>query len=187
MRIITGRYKGATLRTVKGDNVRPTQDRVREALFSILGQHVQGAAVLDLFAGSGGLGLEALSRGAVSATFVERNRVVANVLQQNIDRIGAANCTVVVQTADRAISRLASAGQKFDLVFLDPPYGKGLVPIAIQQLARHELVRLEGRIVAEHEQRYTPPGEMPPFFCIDTRRYGDTAFSIFSPLVLEEV
>lgn len=187
MRIITGRYKGATVNTVRGDGVRPTQDRVREALFSILGDKVVGATVLDLYAGSGGLGLEALSRGAVSGTFVERSKPVAAVLQENIDRIGVPNCRVFTAAVDRALPRLAADGIRFDIVFLDPPYGKNLVSATLQRLAHHKLVNSQGRIIAEHEHRYTAPPEIPPFFRVDTRKYGDTAFTIYTPLLDEEL
>jgi len=187
VRIITGRYKGAILRTVRGDSVRPTQDRVREALFSILGDKVVGAAVLDLYAGSGGLGLEALSRGAMSSTFVERNRSVASILQENIDRIGAQNCRVFTAPVDRALPRLAADGIRFDIVFMDPPYGKGLVPTTLQRLGHHKLLNSQGRVIAEHEYRNTLPTEVPPFYRIDTRRYGDTSFTIYTPLLDEEI
>ncbi len=186
MRIITGRYKGATLRTLPGDTVRPTQDRVREALFSILGDNVRGAAVLDLFAGSGALGLEALSRGASSAAFVEQNRQVAELLKGNIERLGAEACQVYVVPVERILSRLSKDGNVFDLVFLDPPYHKGLVPRTIERLERHNLLSLRCRIVAEHEGRTMPPPEIGRLFRIDSRKYGDTAFSIYSPLHDEE-
>jgi 16S rRNA (guanine966-N2)-methyltransferase len=187
VRIITGRYKGAILRTIKGDSVRPTQDRVREALFSILGDKVVGATVLDLYAGSGGLGLEALSRGAVSCTFVERSRPVAAVLQENIDRIGAQNCRVFTAPTDRALPRLAADGIRFDIVFMDPPYGKDLVPTTMQRLGHHKLLNSQGRVVAEHEYRNALPTEIPPFYRIDTRRYGDSSFTIYTPLLDKEI
>ena len=186
MRIITGRYKGAILRTVRGDSVRPTQDRVREALFSIIGDKVVGAAVLDLYAGSGGLGIEALSRGAMSGTFVERSKPVAVILQENIDRIKAPNCRVFTAPVDKALARLAADGIRFDIVFMDPPYGKDLVPATLQRLAHHKLVTNQGRVIAEHEYRTTLPQEIPPFYRVDSRRYGDTAFSIYTPLIDEE-
>jgi len=161
-------------------------DRVREALFSILCDSFEGGNVLDLFAGTGSLGLEAMSRGASAAHFVERNRVVVDALLTNIERTGSDNCTVYAAPVERILRRLAGSGLLFDLVFLDPPYRKGLVEKTIGQLVRTGLVSATGRIVAEHEARLAPPVEIGHFFRTDNRKYGDTAVSFYSPLPDED-
>jgi 16S rRNA (guanine966-N2)-methyltransferase len=121
MRIIAGSAGGIPLRVPPGDT-RPTTDRVREALFSMLGSQVEGARVLDLFAGSGSLGLEALSRGAASALFIEQNRAACDVLRGNLQKARLKEGQVRQGEAFRLVNDLARTGQSFDLIFADPPY-----------------------------------------------------------------
>jgi 16S rRNA (guanine966-N2)-methyltransferase len=126
MRIVAGSFKGRRLAAPRGRDVRPTADRVREALFSILGD-VDGEVVLDLFAGTGALGLEALSRGAASATFVELDRSAHEVVRRNIDATvtgSGQDATLIKGDASRVVRSLALAGERFDLVFFDPPYDR---------------------------------------------------------------
>jgi 16S rRNA (guanine966-N2)-methyltransferase len=181
VRVITGRYKGLMLRSTPGNQVRPTQDRVRESLFSILSDIVSDARVLDLFAGFGTLGIEALSRGAQSASFVERNRGVAALLQSNIDRIGHSECKVIVAETAKALRRLSKEGAQFDLVFLDPPYNKGLVERTLEEIARSGVMAPDGRIFAEHESRLKAIRQVAHLYRYDYRRYGDTGISFFTP------
>src|ERR671910_646026 len=121
MRIIPGSRKGPTIRAPKGLDTRPTSDRVREAAFNLIGP-VDGASVLDLFAGSGAMGLEALSRGAESATFVEADRRAAETIDQNLAKLRLTGARIVRADASRALAADASAGRKYDLVLVDPPY-----------------------------------------------------------------
>src|SRR5881296_2139751 len=124
VRIIAGAFKGRRLKTPSGDAVRPTGDRVREAWFSILQRPLDGARVLDLFAGSGALGLEALSRGAARAVFVDRDRRAVEVLRANLEALGVASEEAEVRpvSAQRAVRDALSRSEAYDLVFLDPPY-----------------------------------------------------------------
>jgi 16S rRNA (guanine966-N2)-methyltransferase len=170
VRIVAGRYKGRRLRMPRGASTRPTADRVREALFSTLGD-VTGARVLDLYAGSGALGLEALSRGAQSAVFVERDPRAAAAIRANIDAVGA----VAELRRQDALGFLRSAEATFDLVFCDPPYDSG--PRISGQLAeRLPAVLAEGaRIVTESDKR--KPLELP-FPLLTERTYGDTRIAI---------
>jgi 16S rRNA (guanine966-N2)-methyltransferase len=170
VRIVAGRYKGRRLRMPRGAPTRPTADRVREALFSMLGD-VSGARVLDLYAGSGALGLEALSRGADSAVFVERDARAAAVIRANIDAVGA-NGEVRRQDV---LGFLASDHRPFDLVFCDPPYDSG--PRTAEQLAeRLPALLAEGaRTVTESDKRR--PLELP-FPLLRERTYGDTRIAI---------
>ncbi|WP_299151594.1 16S rRNA (guanine(966)-N(2))-methyltransferase RsmD [uncultured Tateyamaria sp.] len=171
MRIIAGRWRGVPLVNVgKGDvsaHLRPTPDRVREALFSMLGSRgaVESARVLDLFAGTGALGLEALSRGAASAVFVENGRVGQRLIAENIAKLGAGDITHVWRSDATRLGALPSPS--FDLVFLDPPYGKGLGAPALQ--AVHGSLTLGALIVWEESTTMLPP---PGYVAVDTRKFG---------------
>ncbi|GGH33631.1 16S rRNA (guanine966-N2)-methyltransferase [Cribrihabitans marinus] len=175
MRIIAGDFRGRALASVgKGDaggHLRPTSDRVRESLFSVLTHldAVQGAAVLDLFAGTGALGLEALSRGAAHATFVDQGRVAQDLIRRNIALTGCAERTELIR---RDAARLpANPGTPCDLVFLDPPYGKGLGEKALLAAEAGGWLAAGALVVwEEHAAMPAPPG----FALQDTRRYGDT-------------
>lgn len=180
IRVITGRFKGKQLVTLPGLNVRPTMERIREALFSILGDKVRSARVLDLFSGTGALGIEALSRGAADVVFVEKSKTAVKMLKQNIDALGVTECTVFSAPVERVLPRLGAGGNAFDLVFLDPPYRRGLVLKTIKLLARLRLVADGGRIVAQHEARLLPPAKQDEFTRVDWRKYGDTAVSIYT-------
>jgi len=157
-------------------------DRVREALFSILGQEAMRGRVLDLYAGVGTLGIEALSRGASAATFVEQNRAVAAVLKENLHRLSEQEAQIVVAPVAKALSRLGREGRRYDLVFLDPPYRQGLVSTTLGLLATAGLVAEGGRVVAEHEVRLETPVEAGPLLRYDRRTYGDTGLSFYSLL-----
>jgi 16S rRNA (guanine966-N2)-methyltransferase len=170
VRIVAGRYKGRRLRMPRGAPTRPTADRVREALFSLLGD-VSGARVLDLYAGSGALGIEALSRGADSALFVERDPRAAAAIRANIDAVGA-NGEVRRQDV---LGFLASDHRPFDLVFCAPPYDSG-PRIAGQLAERLPALLAEGaRTVTESDKRR--PLELP-FPLLTERTYGDTRIAI---------
>ena len=174
MRVIAGRYGGRRLQTPAGAATRPTADRVREALFSVLADRVLDARVLDLFAGSGALGLEALSRGAAEATFVDSAPAAVKAVKANL---AALDASAVVRRADaRAFLRTARAqARHYDLVFLDPPYrrapalGAGLSDLLPTVLAPG------ARVVVESDRR--SPLELPIHFT-DERRYGDTLIRI---------
>ena len=170
MRIVAGEYGGRRLHAPRGTRTRPTADRVREALFSMLGD-VSGARVLDLYAGSGALGIEALSRGAAEAVFVERDPRAVAAIRRNLDALGLAD-TVVRQDALRFVAR---AEGTFDLVFCDPPYDS--VPRIAGPLAeRLPALLAEGaRIVTESDKR--TPLELP-LPLVSERTYGDTRIAI---------
>ena len=166
MRIVGGRFGGRRLVPPRDSRVRPTADRVREAWMSILGDDLNGAGVLDLFAGSGALGLEALSRGAGSATFVELNPASLKALEQNIAALGV-DGVVTVHRGDaiRFAERLPE--RAYDIVFADPPYSIDYAERLVGLFRRHPF----GRILSvEHPSTLQLPGD-------DTRRYGDTAIT----------
>ena len=172
MRVVAGEFKGRRLHTARGTRTRPTADRVREALFSMLGD-VSGASVLDLYAGSGALGIEALSRGAESAVFVERDRAALAALERNLDAIGA-RADVRRQDVARFLARPEGT---FDLVFCDPPYD--VAPAVGDALsgALPAITAETARIVTESDKRNPL---LLPLPLVVERAYGDTRIAIHS-------
>lgn len=152
MRVIAGTAKGRRLRVPAGLHVRPSGARLRESAFGILEHRgaIEGARVLDLFAGTGALGIEALSRGARLLVAVEQDRGVAKLLQSNVEHAGfAGRARVIVQPAERAVAQLP-AGESFDLVLIDPPYREGLAQPVLERLAERALVTPDGLVLVEH-------------------------------------
>lgn len=183
MRVITGSARGRRLKTVEGKGVRPTADRVKEALFSILGSRfaLQGAKVLDLFAGSGALGIEALSRGAEHVTFVEQSKVAVHVLRENLDTCRFdAQSRVLPMSADRALAQLAREEACFDGVLLDPPYGQGLAANVLRRLGAGRLLAGNGWVLAEHHVDDDIDAEYGVLQLTQSRRYGKTCLALFS-------
>ena len=179
MRIIAGEFRGRALASVgKGDagaHLRPTTDRVRESLFNVLNHHVDfdGLRVLDLFAGTGALGLEALSRGAAHATFVDDGRVAQGLIRKNIDLTRCTDRTALVR---RDATRLqANSGPPFDLIFMDPPYGKGLGQKALTALTEGGWLSDDALVVWEENAPMPAPRG---FISHGARKYGDTHISL---------
>jgi 16S rRNA (guanine966-N2)-methyltransferase len=179
MRIIAGEFKGRRLAAVKG-RIRPTSDKVREAIFSILGPAVVEARVLDLFAGTGALSLEALSRGAKDAVMVEEDGAALSVLRQNLEALGfQERVQVMAVPVSAALRKLAARGTQFSLIFLDPPYGRGLALNTLETLQDSGLLQPEARIVAEHSLRETLPEQVGRLVLKQGRRYGDTQVAFY--------
>lgn len=175
MRIIGGRLGGRTLIAPRGRRTRPTPERVREALFSILGS-VEGLRVLDLFAGSGALGLEAVSRGAAELTLVDSARGAIDAIRRNVTSLEV-EAEVRHQTALGFLEQARDQRRVYDLVFLDPPYGEALrlAPALSQALA--PVLGLGASVVFESDRRAPP--EFEPLRRVDERRYGDTLIQIY--------
>lgn len=174
MRIVAGAARGRPLVAPKGRDVRPTADRVKEALFSSLAPRLPGASVLDLFAGTGSLGLEALSRGASHVTFVERARAALSALDRNIEVVGIDGAEVVRGDVATAL-RSSPPGAPFDLVLADPPYA--LTEASLTQVLLALVPHLgEGAVVViERDARAAEPTWPPQLFPVEVRRYGATA------------
>jgi 16S rRNA (guanine966-N2)-methyltransferase len=175
VRVIAGSRKGHKLSAPSGFDTRPTSDRVRENVFNLIGP-VDGARVLDLFAGSGALGIEALSRGAVSAVFVEHDAEALRTIERNLDRLRLTGARVVRGDVLRTIAQEAAAGAKYDLVLVDPPYG--MLTEIQPRLARHlpPLLAPDGLLVFETEARTEPELPLP---VRNSRRYGQTRVTLF--------
>lgn len=178
MRVVAGEFRGRRLIAPKGQTVRPTSDRVKEALFSMLGP-LDGATVLDLYAGTGALGIEAISRGAKSCVFVERSGAALSSLKGNLATLSLASRTKILSVAvGRAASSLASLGP-FDRVFVDPPYADVTESIGLlAKLVGAGIVASESVMVVEHASRDAPLD--PALDLIERRAFGDTTLSFFS-------
>jgi len=174
-RIIAGTARGRRLATPKGLSTRPTSEKVRGAVFNLLGQFFDGGAVLDLYAGSGALALEALSRGCERAVCVEAERAAAEVILRNAEAVGVGERVDVRRTTvAAAVGRLPKAA--FDLVFIDAPYAEG-PDAALASVGA--LTRPGGRVVAEHAARTPPAEQFGPLRLVERRVYGDTGVSIY--------
>jgi 16S rRNA (guanine966-N2)-methyltransferase len=176
VRVVAGRLGGRRLRAPRGRDTRPTSDRVREALFSMLGS-VEGERVLDLFAGSGALAIEALSRGAASATLVERDARAVGVIRANLEALGLApeEARVVHATADAALRDASRGGDTYDLVLLDPPYRDAAAWERELARALPAVLAPNARVVAESDRRAPLGLDLP---VVRERRYGDTLIRI---------
>jgi 16S rRNA (guanine966-N2)-methyltransferase len=186
MRIIAGTAGGCRLTSPSGLETRPTADRVKAALFSIVGPDFDGARVLDLYAGSGSLGVEALSRGAQSAVFVERDADTLSHLRGNLGRARLASAaTVVAARVEDALDRLFREQRTFDLILADPPYGEADVGALVGRVARLGLLAADGILVVEHAADHEAPEAAHGLARVDSRRYGRTALSFYRAAVAQ--
>jgi 16S rRNA (guanine966-N2)-methyltransferase len=176
MRIVGGSLGGRVLQAPRGAATRPTSEKVREALFNILGD-VEGAHVLDLFAGSGAVGIEALSRGAAHATFVDAGRPALAAIRANLRDLGLEDRATVLAMDAAAAARLPPAAP-WRVVFVDPPYASDLARRAVAALPATSLAP-GARVVIEHDRRGAPPEQLGSLLRTDQRRYGDTMVSFF--------
>lgn len=173
MRVISGKYKGKKLNGFTIDGTRPTMDRVKESLFGMIQGKVKDSVCLDLFAGSGSLGIEALSNGSAYCYFVENGKVAQNVLKENLT--GIDNAEILPIDFEVALKGLQEKNIKFDIVFLDPPYQYHLITKAIDMIIKYNLLAFNGLIICEFENediKTTLP-------CIREKRYGDKNIAIY--------
>src|SRR5258707_4099750 len=160
MRVIGGTHRGRRLGTVGGLAVRPTSDRLRETLFNILAPRIHGSRFLDICAGSGAVGIEALSRGAIEVTFIEHSRDACAVIEANLNTLGAPGCaTIERRGASAALKALAQASKRFDIAFFDPPYSSEIYHDVIEQLGSGDLIAPGGIVVVEHRAKVPPKSE----------------------------
>jgi 16S rRNA (guanine966-N2)-methyltransferase len=177
MRIISGAQKGLRISSGKKARIRPSSDKARECIFNVLREEVSGKRVLDLFAGAGGLGLEALSRGAQSVTFVDASSQSINVLKGNLETLKLKDKSTVIKTDGlKAIKKLT---QSFDLIFADPPYGKGYVQQMVNDLITSNILEEGGIFVLEHHKKETFSSPEEKLVVLKQKRFGDTVISFF--------
>ena len=182
MRIISGTSKGKKLRSLRGQAIRPTSDRVKESIFNILGQEVDGKYILDLFAGTGNLGIEALSRGATRTVFVEKERSAIDLIKKNLSHCGFEDRVhIMTGEVERAIRLLHRKGEVFDFIFMDPPYRRGLVQKTLGILQTEPLHHEDSILVIEHDRREPLSESMEEWVLLRKRRFGDTVVSFIAP------
>ncbi len=179
VRIITGKYKGRLLKLVKGDDIRPTSDRVKETLFNVLSSRInfENLVVLDLFAGTGALGFEALSRGAEKAVFVDNSRIALKMIKENAQMLGCSNKVLIIN--DDVLNFIEYSNEKFDLIFADPPYMYPHIDKLIHRIWERKLLSEIGFFSLEHDSGIIFTSETMPFEIETRREFGKTAFTIF--------
>ena len=195
MRIISGKFKGRTIK--RPASIRPTQDKVRKALFDILGD-IQGLSFLELYAGSGAVGLEALSLGASKVVFVEKNRVCIEKIKENIRIIGPLDYQIIKLDVDKALRQIDQNQEKFDIIFLDPPYAprsrnniascsgsreelsQSLAKKTLKTLSHYDIVSHYGLIICQHFKKDNLPGVIDSLNLIKQSKYGDTLLSFYN-------
>lgn len=188
MRIITGKAKGIRLNTLEGDATRPTAERVKEAIFSMIQFDLEGRQVLDLFAGSGQLGLEAISRGAASAVLVDQSKQAVRIIQENAEKTKLAPYCTIRQAESLEFLRRCH-GQRFDIVFLDPPYASNLYTPVLRALLELELLKPQGMIICESDfdELFRNDRELANCFYVKKQsRYSKTVITILAQKEAEE-
>jgi 16S rRNA (guanine(966)-N(2))-methyltransferase RsmD len=178
MRIIAGEYKGRRLEAPKDNSVRPTTDKVKEALFSMLSERIWGSKFLDLFSGTGNVGIEALSRGAELVVFADSSRESINLIKRNIAHCKAEEGSRVVPGDYKKV--LMTSAEKFDVIFLDPPYDKGMLAECFKLIRENDLLEEDGIIIAEHRREEILDENIEGFTKEKERRYGIVMLSIYS-------
>lgn len=181
MRITGGQARGRLLASPRGQKIRPTADHIREAIFNIIGQDLSGLKVLDLFAGTGSFGLEALSRGALSVLFIDNSRESTTLTRKNLMICGYVDAGIVLR---RELKKGLPADHPHlkkgvDLVFIDPPYEKGSVPPLLRQLSTGDLLSRGSRVITESRKTEKLPAAVGNLRMTDTRSYGDTRISVY--------
>jgi len=180
VRIISGIAGGIPIKVPPTEKTKPTLDRVKESVFAILHPYIPGKKVLDLFAGSGNLGLEALSRGADSAVFVDNSRLCAQIIKENIRKTRMDEKAQVVQSdVFRAIQDFGRQGMQFDIILLDPPYAQDFVNKTLQMIEENGIIVENGLVAVEHIESEPVPDRIGSLMKVRSKHYGDTVFSFF--------
>ncbi len=188
MRVIAGQAKGTKLTSLKGARVRPTLDRVRESLFSMLGHDLSGKSILDWFAGSGAIGIEALSRGARKVVFVEHNRQAQKLIYSNLEKCRfwsgereskETDWILLKMDALHAVSLLEERGYRFDIVYVDPPFAEGQYTECLTVLAASRLLEDSAKVVVEHHHKNVLHESYGKLSLTDQRKLGDTCLSFY--------
>ena len=183
MRVIAGQFRSRQLKSLKGLALRPTSDRLRETLFNVLAPLIVGARFLDVFAGTGAIGIEALSRGAAEAVFIESHQPAATLIKQNLASLGIrSGVSVLALDAVRGLDKLAAKpGAKFDLAYIDPPYADAdEYAKVLEAVAKSPLFHLESRIAVEHRRSFDLP-TVPGLTTVRRLEQGDAALTFLAP------
>ena len=176
MRIISGKYKGKKLDGYNIDGTRPTMDRVKESLFAIIQNKLKNSICLDLFAGSGSLGFEAISNGAKECYFVDNNNIVIKTLKKNVSELKIDNAVIILDDYEKVLDKFYKDGKKFDIIFLDPPYKLNLINNCLNIIKKLDLLNNNGIIICEYE---TEVIDYLDFELIKEKKYGSKKIKIF--------
>ncbi len=183
-RVVTGRFRGTILQAPEGDRTRPTTDKVKEALFSIIQTYVPDSEFLDLYSGSGQIGIEALSRGAKRATLVDKSGQAAGIISKNISKIrleGSDEIRFFKMNVAQALEKLGQDGEKFDIIFMDPPYKDASLRLdeETKLISEYKLLSSDGRLIVEHDKDFEPPEEINGLKRVRSCSYGITVITFF--------
>ena len=180
MRVISGKARGLKLNTPKNDDVRPTTDRVKESLFNMINSYIMDSEILDLFAGTGSLGIECLSRGANQCIFVDNSKESINIVKSNIKKARVENESIVLNLDFKsAINSLSLKNKQFDVIFMDPPYYKNMFSDALLSVDENELLKEDGIIVVEHDTVDKFPDNMGRLYKSREKKYGNTTITFY--------
>ena len=180
LRVIAGIAKGHKLKTVKGMTTRPTSDRVKESLFNIIAQYIADRNVLDLFAGTGSLGIEALSRGAATAVFTDKSRDCCDIIRDNLIHTKLhEKGTVFNESFMENLARMYGEGRRFDIVLLDPPYNKNFIQESLRFLSKNDIISENGILIAEHHIKDMLPEHEGRLQLVNIWKYGEMALTMF--------
>lgn len=181
MRIIAGEAKNKKLKSRKGMDTRPTLGSVKESLFSIIAPYIEGARFLDLFSGTGNIALEALSRGAEKAIMIEQDQEALKIIIENINALGFENrCRAYKNDVVRAVEILGRKGEKFDIIFMDPPYKQELCKKSLKAIEKADILAEDGLIICEHHMLEDLEDEMYGFKKADCRKYGKKTMTFYT-------
>ena len=188
MRVIAGTYRSRVLKSLRGAKLRPTSDRLRETLFNVLGPRIEGSRFVDVYAGTGAIGIEALSRGAAEVVFIEKHAPAANLIRRNLESLSiTSGATILAVDALRGLEMLlarqeAEANDAPDFVFLDPPYAdENEYTRVLRFVSASSLLAPDGRVIIEHRRQFSLPESMGALHRARVLRQGDTALSFYQP------
>lgn len=180
MRVVSGRARGLKLEAPKDDRVRPTTDRVKESMFNIINEYIMDSNVLDLFAGTGSLGIECLSRGAKKCVFSDKSRDSIKIVQKNVEKARfQSESQIIVSDYKDTIALMGRKNEKFDVIFMDPPYYEGLFVDCIERIEKENILDEDGIIVVEHDKADTLPEKIGNIEMIKEKKYGITLLSFY--------
>lgn len=178
MRVISGKYKRSELKGFNIEGIRPTMDKVKESIFGMIQEYVNDSVCLDLFAGTGSLGIEALSNGAKRVYFVDQMKDAINIIKSNIEKIKDENSTIIHSDYTSSLKKFNQNNIKFDIIFIDPPYGKIKIKTVIDKIIKYDILNNSGIIVCEYEDE-TLEENIDYLSLIKYRKYGKTYISIY--------
>ncbi len=180
LRVISGEARGIKLKALKGTNTRPTSDKVKESIFNILAPYIEESRVLDMFSGTGNLGIEAVSRGAASAYLIEKNKKCYDIIKENIYKTKLSDkIKPIIKDIYSALKVLSRAEEKFDIIFMDPPYLKGFIIPCLEEIMNLDLLNIEGIIVIEHDVEDILPRTRASLVRFKEKKYGTTMVSFY--------